>query len=464
MSFALAFQPPMPDPRAMNDIADVARPAETVGAAPVADGARQKSVDVLRGVALLGILVMNIPVFALPDYYSEPFRSDPRNINFWFRLVINTLFEGKARALFGMLFGVGVLLFIANKEKAGKSVHWLFYRRTFLLVLFGLFQAHVMLWVGEILYCYGVCGMIVYLFRRVNPRILVLAVPLVGLIDFGLGVRQYQVFREQRIAYVAASEAKSHGDILSDVQTKALADWRVVETTLIPNREDVQENTRQIKSGYAGAASYVRPRAWLFETKYLPLWLPDSVALMLLGMGLFKMGFFSGTWSVRAYRRVMLVGYGLGLPLVGYAFYDSLVRFPNHEAFLKVLETVPILWADLIYPFQRMLLVMAHAAALILVYRAGALAWLTRRLAAVGQMALTNYLMHTVFCTLIFFGYGLNLYGELQFYQLYFVVAAIWAFQLVTSPWWLARFRFGPFEWLWRALTYSVRPPMRRAG
>ena len=320
-----------------------------------------------------------------------------------------------------------------------------------------------MLWLGEILYCYGLCGMIVYLFRKVNPRILILAVPLVGLIDFGLGVWQYQVFREERIAYVAASEAKAHGDVLSDAQNKALTDWREVETTLIPNREDVREHTREIKSGYAGVAHYVRPRAFLFETKYLPLWLPDSVALMLLGMGLFKMGFFSGTWSLRAYRRVLLVGYGLGLPLVGYAFYDALVRFPTIEAYLKVMETVPIIWTDLIYPFQRMLLVMAHASALVLVYRSGALAWLMRRLAAVGQMALTNYLMHTVFCTLIFFGYGLNYFAELQFYQLYFVVAGIWVFQLATSPWWLARFRFGPVEWLWRALTYGARPPMRRS-
>ena len=98
----------------------------TAARAPVADTERLKLIDALRGVALLGILLMNIPVFALPDYYSEPFRSDPHNINFWFRLVINIFFEGKMRALFGMLFGAGVLLFIANKEKDGKNVHWLF--------------------------------------------------------------------------------------------------------------------------------------------------------------------------------------------------------------------------------------------------------------------------------------------------------------------------------------------------
>src|SRR5271165_3871868 len=89
-------------------------------AAPVSDRERLKLIDALRGVALLGILLMNIPGFAMPDYFSESFKSDPKSINFWLNAVITVFFEGKMRALFGMVFGAGVLLFVAKKEQTGK--------------------------------------------------------------------------------------------------------------------------------------------------------------------------------------------------------------------------------------------------------------------------------------------------------------------------------------------------------
>ena len=109
---------------------------------------------------------------------------------------------------------------------------------------------------------------------------------------------------------------------------------------------------------------------------------------------------------------------------------------------------------NLLYPFQRILLVMAHVSVLILLYKSHYAQSLFRRLEAVGQMAFTNYIMQSVICTLFFFGYGLNYFAELQFYQLYLVAVAIWILQLIASPLWLQRFRFGPLEWVWRSLTY----------
>src|ERR671936_1136248 len=147
----------------MNEIRTEEDPAQPA-AAPVSESERLKLIDALRGVALLGILLMNIPGFAMPNYYSESFRSDPTNVNFWVRGVINVLFEGKMRALFGMVFGAGVLLFVLKKEQTGRSVTGLFYRRMFWLILFGLVHAHLILWIGDILYLYGFCGMLVYLF------------------------------------------------------------------------------------------------------------------------------------------------------------------------------------------------------------------------------------------------------------------------------------------------------------
>jgi len=110
------------------------------------------------------------------------------------------------------------------------------------------------------------------------------------------------------------------------------------------------------------------------------------------------------------------------------------------------------------------LVALGHVGALILVYQAGAAAWLTRRLAAVGRMALSNYLMHTIIRTTLFYGYGFGLFGRLDRVQLLGVVVAIWAIQLWLSPIWLKSFRFGPAEWLWRSLTYGKAQPMQVEG
>ena len=440
-------------------------PLPAASAAPVADPQRLRLIDALRGVALLGILLMNIPGFAMPNYFSESFRADPASVNFWVDAVIAVVFEGKMRALFGMIFGAGVLLFVTKKEATGKSVTGLFYRRMGWLIFFGLIHAHLILWIGDILYLYGVCGMLVYLFRNVNPKYLVLGVPIVAVLDFTAGTLFYRDIRAARIDYVEARQAEADGQTLTPAQTDAITRWRDLETLMIPNREDARENTRQMKSDYATVAGHLRPLAFKMQTMFLPLMVWDSLALMLLGLALYRWGFLTGRWADRDYRLVMAIGYGLGVPLACYLYYHHATTRPNMEAGLARLEAVPIEWAGLIYPFQRIFLVMAHVAALVLLYKHGYARGLFRRLEAVGQMAFTNYIMHSVVCTLFFFGYGLNYYAELEFYQIYFVVLAIWAVQLVVSPLWLRCFLYGPLEWVWRSLTYwRVQPFVRRAS
>jgi uncharacterized protein len=433
-------------------------------AAPVAEKQRLKVLDVLRGVALLGILLMNIPGFSMAQYSFELFKNDPSNPNFWLYEFIGVVFEGKMRAMFGMVFGAGILLFIANKKDSGTSVHALFYRRMLWLVLFGLIHAHLILWIGDILYLYGVCGMIVYLFRNVPARYLVWAVPLVAVFDFVSNTMFYQDLRAKRLDYVAATKAQAANQVLTDAQTKALTTWREVEKTMIPNREDAKANTTKMKSDYTTVASYLRPLSWQWQTQYLFYSLWDSIALMLLGLALFKWGFLTGSWSNADYWKVVKIGYGIGLPLVMYSMYYSFLHYSTLEANLARMEQVPINWVDIIYPFQRILLVMAHAASLILLYKSGILQGLFSRLEAVGRMAFTNYISHSVICTLFFFGYGLNYYAELEYYQIYFLALAIWVFQLIISPIWFKYFQFGPLEWLWRSLTYWKIQPFKRIG
>jgi uncharacterized protein len=331
------------------------------------------------------------------------------------------------------------------------------------LLLFGALHAHLLLWLGDILYLYAVCGMIVYVFRNMPPRYLVWFVPLAAVGDFAVGTMYHRDIRSTHLAYVDAVRAREHGAVLTPTQTTALTQWRQIEQTLIPNREDARENTRKMKGDYGTVASLVRPIAFAHETRYLPNEVLDSVALMLFGMALLKWGFLSGKWTRPIYWRIAWVGYGLGLPLVIYSLYHRTIHVPNLEAGLAYMDSHPIVWVRLIYPFQRILLVMAHASLLILLFQAGWFRSLGRRLAAVGQMAFTNYITHTVFCSLIFFGYGLNCFAEMRYYQIFLVALAIWMFQLAVSPWWLRHFRFGPLEWLWRSLTYWRLQPWRRA-
>lgn len=434
------------------DLPDVV--PQPVVAAPVTEDRRLKRIDALRGVALLGILLINIPSFSMPNYFSESFQTNPATFNFWLSAVISIFVEGKMRALFGMLFGAGVVLFVTKKEQSGKSVTGLFYRRMFWLVLFGVIHAQVILWIGDILYIYGLCGMIIYFFRNANPKYLCLGVPLVGLVSFGSGAVLYTYVRSIRLEYVDAKRAEAEGRELTKLQTKALANWRDLEQKFFPNRQDATENTRTMKSDYNTVAAHLRPMAFDIETKVVFVEIWDSVALMLLGIALYRWGYLQGNWSNHSYWTTIAVGYGLGLPLATYFVWHGVATNPTMEASLARMEQVPIDWVGLIYPFQRILLVLAHSSALILLDKSQLAPKLFQRLAAVGQMAFTNYIMQSLICTWFFFGYGLNFYAELDYSQIYVVVLAIWAFQLWLSPLWLKYFLFGPLEWLWRSLTY----------
>jgi uncharacterized protein len=163
-----------------------------------------------------------------------------------------------------------------------------------------------------------------------------------------------------------------------------------------------------MKSDYATVAAFLRPLAWEGQTKYLPFEVWDSLALMLLGLALFKWGFLTGSWSTKHYWTVLKIGYGVGLPLVIYSSYYVFRHYSTLEANLALMEQEPINWVGLIYQFQRIFLVMAHASALILLSNSGFAQGLCSRLAAVGRMALSNYVSHSIICTLFFFGYGLN--------------------------------------------------------
>lgn len=175
---------------------------------------------------------------------------------------------------------------------------------------------------------------------------------------------------------------------------------------------------------------------------------------MLMGMGLFKLGLFNATRSTLTYVQMIVVALFLGIPAIVYGAHR------NFEAGWNVAYS--FFYGLQFNYWASMIVSLGWVGAVMLVCKAGVAGWLTRRLAAVGQMALTNYLMHTLICTTLFYGRGFGLYGSVERVGQIAIVFAIWAFQLAISPVWLRQFHFGAAEWLWRSLTYLEWQPFRR--
>jgi len=436
----------------------IAEAAAPVG--PARQSERISSVDVLRGFALLGILVMNIGDFAL----HEGFDFNPTSIGDIGKLNLLlwagrfVLFEGKMRAIFSMLFGAGVILLTARLEKRGDGAIAgdIFTRRNMWLTLFGVLHAYF-LWWGDILYFYGMTALLfLYPCRKLKARALLIAGAVVVLCGVG-----YRTIRLESRIHLAqrAEEAKrlqAAGQTLTDAQKDDVKSWDKIVASQHPDQKELEQEMAETRGGYGSVFRHNAPivideqGAGFYRFGFF-----DSLGMMLLGMGLLHAGFLTGEWKKRAYIATAVIGYGVGLPLGAVCTWQAWRHNFEPLAMVK--------WEFLPYDVQRVFIGMAHAAVVLLMVKAGALRWITRPLAAVGQTALSNYLATTVICTLIFDGWGWGLFGRLQFYQLFYIVAGIWAVNLVVSSIWLKYFRFGPMEWVWRSLTYWKRQPMRRA-
>jgi uncharacterized protein len=389
---------------------------------PVAAGERIAAIDVLRGVGLLGILTINIGSFALPDVIFR----DPRaaggfaGANFAAWLGCYLLFDQKMMSIFSMLFGAGLVLQTERSDARGASLTATYYRRVFWLLVIGLLHAYL-LWEGDILTAYALCGMVLYPFRRLRPYALIV----LGLVVFLLAVP----------LNVAAGLAGPSDPITA---------------------EDIARDIAVHHGGYWELLRYRAEQSMWMQTVFFVLWAgPRAAGLMLVGMALMKLGVFGAARSFRFYAALAAVGYGVGLPVVGLGAYQ-LVRHDFDEVYQSLVG------GHFNY-LGSLLVALGHVGTVMLLCKAGALPWLTARLAAVGRMALTNYLMQTLLCTTLFYGYGFGLFDRLDRAQLLGVVGAVWLLQLAYSLPWLRHFRFGPAEWLWRSLTYWRPQPMRVA-
>ena len=406
------------------------------GPQPVAEKERIVSLDVLRGFALLGILPMNIQYFSMISaaYFNPTAYGDLHGANFLVWFFSHVLADQKFMTIFSMLFGAGILLMTSRVEATGRPSAALHYRRMGWLILFGIVHSYL-LWSGDILYSYGMCGLVVYLCRKLRPRTLLvagcltIAVASVSLTSYGLWTRhlspaQLEVAREQL--------------------------WK-------PTPGMVAKEISAYQDGWTKQMHYRAPDSVQMETVFF---LADTFwragGLMLIGMALFKLGVFSAKRPSSLYWTMIVSALFVGLPVTLYGTHRDFVAGWDfqYSFFFGVQFNY---WASI-------LVSLGWVGAIMLASQTEGLLPLTRRLAAVGRMAFSNYIMHSVLCTTLFYGHGFGLFGKVERVWQFAIVVVIWAVQLIVSPIWLRHFHFGPLEWLWRSLTYWQWEPFRRTS
>ena len=429
--------------------------------APTATADRIRSIDAIRGVALLGILMMNIPGFGINFDFWFSVSAGPRaGKDYYTFAIIMNLFEGTMRGLFSMLFGAGMVLFMMNKKETPGQipVAEYYYRRLLWLVLFGLFNAYILLWDGDILFFYGLCGMLLFPFRKLSGKWLII----IGLFCVSIGMIKkqwgYSETYAQRTAYNEAMAAKKEKKTLTPEQEGAIGTWQGIEARQKLDTAEANENVRKMRSGYGTIFTYFIPRNSGGEVNYLYNDAWDMLCMMFIGMGLFVIGFFTNKLRTSTYVMTLLLGYGIGIPVAWAIFDNAWMNFQQIGPYADRWSTSHMVFVEL----RRIPITLGHASLVMLIFRSGVVNWLMRALANVGQMAFTNYLSQSIICTWFFYGYGFGNYNKLRFHELYYVVFSVWLFQLIISSIWLRYFRFGPFEWLWRSLTYWKLQPMRK--
>ena len=410
---------------------------------------RIEALDVLRGFALLGILLLNIVGFGLPfaSYLTPAADGATSGINFGVYATVDVFFEGALRALFSMLFGAGVILFASGKG-AGP-----YYRRQLLLLLFGFFDAFVLLWAGDILVPYALAGLILYFARKWRPRSLFIAsgVVFAYLALFYSAVWVGHVVLGEQAAEIQARVAA--GGVASAADQALLAGYADLSFVVNPPAAEVARQALVWEGAYPESfvanARDLLGATYAFNMPVLLFW--DALAGMLLGMALFRTGVLEARRSPRFYG--ILAAVGLAVGLVVNAAEVALRADTGFEALWLPSYSSPL------YDLGRIAMGLGYLGLIMLACQRGLWAAARRALSAVGRMALTNYLMQSLICLFVFHEMGLGWWNELERHQLYYVVVAVWVFQIAFSVAWMRRYRFGPMEWLWRALTYGRLPP-----
>lgn len=409
-------------------------PGSTLLLTPTQPSKRLVSLDILRGFAVLGILVMNIQSYAMPgSAYLNPtsFESMEGN-HLWVWLISHVFADQKFMSIFSMLFGASIIMISSKAKKEQLRSGNLQSRRFVGLLVLGILHAYL-LWSGDILVAYAICGFLMYYFRTRKSKSLFRT----GIIFLVIG-SAISLLLGYSIPFWEPGQFEALRDRI----------WSPDSAVIMDEINTYRSNWERQMLMRAPSAFELQTQVFVSET----FWRVSG--LMLIGMAFYKKRVFSNKQSKKYYRQMVVYGIGTGLPLV---VGGVLINFNYDWDFGQSFYY----YSQLNY-WGSIGMAIGYIGIVMIVIKAYTRSKLLNRLAQVGRMALSNYLMQSIVCTFIFYGHGFGLFGDLDRSAQAFMVLVIWIFLFVFSAVWLKFFQYGPFEWLWRSLSYGKIQPITK--
>jgi uncharacterized protein len=466
---------------------------------------RIRSLDILKGIAvLLGLFVAIYTWGGFSEGMQSSLIGKPSGTGYRLFSTISLLLEGKMRAMISLVFGAGIILFFIRPHVGSSlSVNDLYVRRNMWLILFGIVNAILFLWPMDIVFHLGIMGLLLFPFPRLSARWLLICALLVMAINAGKmywyyhdDLQAYQKFvvadsldkkfnkadsirkkadsvaiaklfplgkdsaARQKEATKRDSLARRKGDTLTHKQAQDKQAWEGVAGKYKWERKNDSAQIKALQkrswvSIYDHQLNKIQGRqaAWFYRTG---VW--EFAGIMLFGMWLFKIGFLTGRFKRSTYLWIALVCIGTGLLCGWYRLYFHNAVILDYTKYLKT-HGLPF---TVLWPYERALMVTGYASLLMFLLSWARVGWLMTLLGDVGRMALSNYFLQSILCSIIFYGFGMGYYARAGQYMLYFLVLEMIIVQIVFTTVWIRYFYHGPMEWLLRCLVTRSWVPNRR--
>lgn len=409
---------------------------------PIRHSDRIGSLDFLRGIAILGILLINIEDFCYPEPWS-PYKygfasSSDTLARFWIYL----LTQGKSYSMLALLFGVGFYIFIERFEKKalGSKGFEIYGRRLLWLFLFGTIHAYA-IWDGDILHHYAACGLLFFPFRsfKSSTLLFLVLIPIALLL-----INSYVSVKATNDRYQLYLKASNiNPQLQSPEDLKNINEWQKETTPALANTSVVEVPRKTYLESIETNAAHVKIHMGRIYNQGV---FYRTFIMMILGILLYRSGIFVNYRSIRYYWAIT----GAVLMLALFVNYARHYHW-SFESFIPVTN----FWQECIYTFPKELLGFAYILLFNGLYQVFFQASRHGFISDIGRTALTNYILQSILCGILFYGYGFGMYNQFSRLELLKVVAIIWLIQLSLSWVWLKKFEYGPLEWLWRKLTYG---------
>jgi uncharacterized protein len=393
------------------------------------------SIDLLRGFAVLGILIMNIQNFSMigAAYINPAAYGDLAGINRWVWIFSHIFADSKFMSLFSMLFGVGIIIFTERVLEKGRRAGPLHYRRNFWLLVFGMIHAYT-IWSGDILVTYSLCAFLAFVFRKKKPRTLIIAsvlffiVPIVFLIGVG-----------QMVA-----------DWPKDAYNQNMESW-------LPEQEKIDHELTAMQGNWMDQME-IRVESSIFMQTFLFFWQSfwRVMSMMLLGMALYKWSIITAQRSTQFYIKMVVISFVIGISIIGVGVIQNF----QHQWLMDY-----SMFTGAVYNYVGSVgIALGYMALVMLLAKSVKANGFKQLMSSVGKMAFTNYILMSIVCSFIFYGHGLGLFGKVERFEQILIVIGVWIIILIISPLWLKKYQYGPLEWLWRVLTYWRIQPMKKVS